>query len=102
MINRRLTSLLKGKVVDVSDEVVMYDLNAISQEKYRFWSGLCLAIGSCFFIGASFIIKKKALIRLTNVGVRAGSGGYGYLKDWLWWSGLISSKFLFLAIEVFI
>lgn len=23
----------------------------------------------------------------------AGEGGHGYLKDWLWWSGLLTSEF---------
>uniref|UniRef100_A0A1L8DDF4 Putative magnesium transporter nipa2 n=1 Tax=Nyssomyia neivai TaxID=330878 RepID=A0A1L8DDF4_9DIPT len=58
--------------------------------KSEFYIGLGLAISSSFFIGSSFIIKKKALIRMTRVGaVRAGSGGFGYLKEWIWWAGLI-------------
>jgi len=44
------------------------------------------------FSGASFIIKKKGLIRLARVGKRAGAGGFGYLKDIIWWFGLLSSK----------
>ncbi|XP_015594333.2 magnesium transporter NIPA2 [Cephus cinctus] len=53
--------------------------------------GLGLAISSSGFIGASFIIKKKALIRLQKFGgLRAGSGGFGYLKEWIWWAGLLS------------
>uniref|UniRef100_A0A1B0CKY0 Putative magnesium transporter nipa2 n=1 Tax=Lutzomyia longipalpis TaxID=7200 RepID=A0A1B0CKY0_LUTLO len=56
----------------------------------EFYIGLGLAISSSFFIGSSFIIKKKALIRMTRIGaVRAGSGGFGYLKEWIWWAGLI-------------
>lgn len=56
-----------------------------------FYIGLGLAIGSSGFIGASFIVKKKALIRLQRGGaVRASSGGFGYLKEWIWWAGLLS------------
>ncbi|GAB0099315.1 NIPA2 [Sergentomyia squamirostris] len=56
----------------------------------EFYIGVGLAISSSIFIGSSFIIKKKALIRLTRVGgVRASSGGFGYLKEWIWWAGLI-------------
>ncbi|XP_076629504.1 magnesium transporter spict isoform X1 [Colletes latitarsis] len=56
-----------------------------------FYVGLGLAISSCGFIGASFIIKKKALIRLQRYGaLRASSGGFGYLKEWVWWVGLLS------------
>lgn len=57
----------------------------------EFYVGLLLAISSSFFIGASFIIKKKGLIRLARIGKqRAGAGGFGYLRDVVWWFGLIS------------
>lgn len=62
-------------------------------ELYRkeFYIGLSLAVSSSVFIGASFILKKKGLLRLANKGsTRAGQGGYAYLKEWLWWAGLIS------------
>lgn len=52
-------------------------------------TGLFLAIISTLFIGCSFIFKKVGLIRLSNRGLRAGRGGFGYLKDWVWWMGLI-------------
>lgn len=55
-----------------------------------FYIGLTLAISSTIFIGASFIIKKIALARLAAIGVRSSEGGYGYLKDWVWWLGLSS------------
>lgn len=57
----------------------------------EFYIGLSLAISSCIFIGSSFIIKKIALIRMNRGGaVRAGAGGFGYLKEWIWWAGLLS------------
>ncbi|KAL3044581.1 hypothetical protein OYC64_012969 [Pagothenia borchgrevinki] len=56
-----------------------------------FYIGLSLAVSSSVFIGTSFILKKKGLLRLASKGsVRAGQGGYTYLKEWLWWAGLIS------------
>lgn len=59
---------------------------------HDFWLGLGLAVSSSLFIGSSFIIKKKALIRLNRVGgLRASAGGFGYLREWLWWAGLITS-----------
>lgn len=58
-----------------------------------FYVGLGLAVSSSLFIGTSFIIKKVSLNRLSHGGgVRAGQGGFGYLKDWMWWLGLLSSK----------
>ncbi|XP_050520979.1 magnesium transporter NIPA2 isoform X2 [Daktulosphaira vitifoliae] len=54
-----------------------------------YYIGLGLALSSSGFIGASFIIKKKALIQLSlGTGRRAANGGYGYLRNWLWWLGL--------------
>lgn len=59
----------------------------------EFYIGLGLAVSSSFFIGSSFIIKKKALIHLNRSGnLRASAGGFGYLKQWMWWAGLLTSK----------
>lgn len=52
--------------------------------------GLTLAVSSSIFIGASFIMKKKGLIKAGTKGIRAGSGGYTYLYEPLWWVGMIS------------
>lgn len=60
-----------------------------------FYIGLGLAVSSSVFIGSSFIIKKKALIKLANYmdfNQRASEGGYGYLREWLWWMGVITSR----------
>ncbi|THU67708.1 hypothetical protein C4D60_Mb05t27570 [Musa balbisiana] len=53
--------------------------------------GLVLALSSSFFIGASFIVKKKGLKKAAASGVRAGAGGYSYLYEPLWWAGMIAS-----------
>ncbi|XP_038266413.1 magnesium transporter NIPA2 [Dermochelys coriacea] len=59
--------------------------------KYDFYIGLVLAMSSSIFIGGSFILKKKGLLRLARKGsMRAGQGGHAYLKEWLWWAGLLS------------
>ncbi|CAI4230550.1 unnamed protein product [Auanema sp. JU1783] len=57
-----------------------------------FYIGLILAVSSSIFIGTSFIIKKKALLKLANgdISQRASEGGFGYLKEWLWWMGVIT------------
>uniref|UniRef100_M0ZZE7 Probable magnesium transporter n=1 Tax=Solanum tuberosum TaxID=4113 RepID=M0ZZE7_SOLTU len=52
--------------------------------------GLILAISSSLFIGTSFILKKKGLKRAADAGTRAGVGGYAYLLEPLWWTGMIS------------
>eukprot|EP00045_Choanoeca_perplexa_P006873 m.59932 g.59932 ORF g.59932 m.59932 type:complete len:396 (+) comp13829_c0_seq2:162-1349(+) len=52
--------------------------------------GLILALSSSAFIGSSFIIKKKGLIRARASGNGAGDGGYAYLRESLWWLGLIT------------
>ncbi|XP_015268349.1 PREDICTED: magnesium transporter NIPA3 [Gekko japonicus] len=59
--------------------------------KHSLFVGTALAISSSLFIGSSFILKKKGLLRLAEKGaLRAGQGGYLYLKEWLWWAGLLS------------
>ncbi|XP_038897578.1 probable magnesium transporter NIPA2 [Benincasa hispida] len=52
--------------------------------------GLILAVSSSIFIGSSFIIKKKGLMKAGSSGTRAGSGGYSYLYEPMWWAGMIS------------
>ncbi|MCO5569521.1 hypothetical protein L7F22_023234 [Adiantum nelumboides] len=52
--------------------------------------GLVLALLSSFFIGSSFILKKKGLMRAGASGLRAGVGGYSYLSEPLWWAGMIT------------
>lgn len=72
--------------------VTLSDLSTLYNQS-EFYIGLGLAISSSFFIGSSFIIKKKALIQLNRSGnLRASAGGFGYLKQWLWWAGLITSE----------
>nr|XP_033802554.1 magnesium transporter NIPA2-like isoform X2 [Geotrypetes seraphini]XP_033802555.1 magnesium transporter NIPA2-like isoform X2 [Geotrypetes seraphini] len=57
----------------------------------NFYIGLALAVISCIFIGGSFILKKKGLLKLSSSGlVRAGQGGHAYLREWLWWAGMLS------------
>ncbi|KIR31612.1 hypothetical protein I352_05946 [Cryptococcus deuterogattii MMRL2647] len=52
--------------------------------------GICLAVGSGFLIGTSFVIKKKGLIKSTEkYGNQAGEG-HGYLKSWMWWAGMLT------------
>ncbi|XP_053145194.1 magnesium transporter NIPA4 [Hemicordylus capensis] len=67
------------------------DWTVVVEDKYGFYIGLALAIFSSFLIGSSVILKKKGLRRLVEKGgTRAGDGGHGYLKDWLWWAGLLT------------
>ncbi|XP_060591787.1 magnesium transporter NIPA3-like [Ruditapes philippinarum] len=55
----------------------------------EFWIGLALAITSACFTGSSFILKKKGLLNASQKGSRAGDGGFAYLKQFLWWMGMI-------------
>lgn len=68
------------------------DLAEIALGKRRYLIGLVLALMSTVFIGSSFIIKKVGLYKLSSRGsLRAGQGGYGYLKEWIWWAGFLCS-----------
>lgn len=52
--------------------------------------GLVLAISSSIFIGSSFIVKKRGLRLAGASGLRAGAGGFSYLREPIWWAGLLS------------
>ncbi|KAH9523220.1 Magnesium transporter nipa2 [Bulinus truncatus] len=55
-----------------------------------FMIGLGLAIGSSICTGTSFILKKLGLLRYANKkSQQAGQCGLGYLKEWMWWAGMI-------------
>ncbi|KAM4628588.1 magnesium transporter NIPA2-like isoform 3-T3 [Polymixia lowei] len=83
---------LQCLVVNVTDHINTSSLTmGQDRGKYDFYIGLGLAISSSIFIGGSFILKKKGLLRLARKGsMRAGQGGHAYLKEWLWWAGLLS------------
>ncbi|KAF9156097.1 hypothetical protein BG015_007274 [Linnemannia schmuckeri] len=51
---------------------------------YKF-IGMALAISSGIFIGSSFVLKKKGLLRSSAI---AGEG-HAYLKSKLWWTGMV-------------
>ncbi|KGL85099.1 Magnesium transporter NIPA3, partial [Tinamus guttatus] len=77
--------------VDASFNDTRQSVSAAASSRCQLYIGLALAIGSSVFIGASFILKKKGLLKLATKGAtRAGQGGYSYLKEWLWWAGLLS------------
>jgi magnesium transporter len=50
--------------------------------------GISLAIASGLFIGVSFVLKKKGLLKANDKYDEAAGEGYGYLKNALWWSGM--------------
>ena len=53
--------------------------------------GVFLAFSSSAFIGASFVITRKALHRAAaRGGKRAGEGGYTYFSEPLWWVGTLT------------
>jgi len=50
--------------------------------------GIGLAIGSGCFIGVSFVLKKVGLLRANEKYNEVAGEGYGYLKNFYWWSGM--------------
>lgn len=76
---------------DLNSTLTNVSVSANGENKYSLYAGLALAISSSIFIGSSFILKKKGLLQLANKGItRAGQGGHSYLKEWVWWAGLLS------------
>ncbi|GJJ76844.1 magnesium transporter [Entomortierella parvispora] len=51
---------------------------------YKF-IGMALAVSSGMFIGSSFVLKKKGLLRTSVI---AGEG-HAYLRSPLWWTGMV-------------
>ena len=60
-----------GHQGNTTNSTTMSPAKVDPQEMRDFYIGLTLAIMSSVFIGASFIIKKKALIKLSAHGLRA-------------------------------
>ncbi|XP_023388010.1 magnesium transporter NIPA3 [Pteropus vampyrus] len=88
-----VSQLLASPVLyrDLNSSLTNLSISANVEDKYSLYVGLVLAVSSSIFIGSSFILKKKGLLQLANKGVtRAGQGGHSYLKEWLWWAGLLS------------
>ncbi|KAI8145090.1 magnesium transporter [Fennellomyces sp. T-0311] len=51
--------------------------------------GLILAMSSSVFIGLSFIITKKGLMKAKRRhGSSAADGQHHYLRNWTWWAGM--------------
>ncbi|EXJ86323.1 hypothetical protein A1O3_03274 [Capronia epimyces CBS 606.96] len=50
--------------------------------------GISLAVASGIFIGTSFVLKKTGLLRANAKYNEEAGEGYGYLKNWCWWSGM--------------
>jgi drug/metabolite transporter (DMT)-like permease len=50
--------------------------------------GLALAIASGCFIGVSFVLKKKGLLKANLKYNEEAGEGYGYLKNFWWWGGM--------------
>ncbi|KAL4679710.1 magnesium transporter NIPA3 [Rhinopithecus roxellana] len=88
-----VSQLLASPVLytDLNSSINNLSISANVENKYSLYVGLVLAVSSSIFIGSSFILKKKGLLQLASKGVtRAGQGGHSYLKEWLWWVGLLS------------
>jgi hypothetical protein len=55
--------------------------------------GITLALTSGLFIGSSFIFKKKGLIDSRALGGGDVGSSHAYLKNPMWWTGMILSKY---------
>lgn len=50
--------------------------------------GIALAVASGTFIGVSFVLKKIGLLKANEKYDEAAGEGYGYLRDFYWWTGM--------------
>uniref|UniRef100_A0ABI7Z2K8 NIPA like domain containing 1 n=1 Tax=Felis catus TaxID=9685 RepID=A0ABI7Z2K8_FELCA len=84
---------LNSSYRDLNSSISNLIISANVENRYSLYVGLMLAVSSSIFIGSSFILKKKGLLQLAKKGItRAGQGGHSYLKEWLWWAGLLSKQ----------
>ncbi|KAJ3213067.1 hypothetical protein HDU67_003415 [Dinochytrium kinnereticum] len=63
-----------------------------SRDDFPVWHkvvGISLAVGSAFLIGSSFVLKKRGLLDSNIADNKRPGQGHGYLKNPLWWTGLI-------------
>ncbi|KAK3740750.1 hypothetical protein RRG08_048992 [Elysia crispata] len=90
-LNGTYLSVGNGSRGGVNDtEQIDQSGSSSDDDMQNFMIGLCLAVISSVFTGSSFIYKKLGLIRYARkVGVRAAKGGFGYLREWMWWAGMI-------------
>jgi magnesium transporter len=51
--------------------------------------GISLAIASGLFIGVSFVLKKVGLLKANEKYNEVAGEGYGYLRNFYWWAGMI-------------
>ncbi|BGP19576.1 hypothetical protein JCM10213v2_007671 [Rhodosporidiobolus nylandii] len=75
---------METAVVDAAQQVVT---SGNSSDKYI---GLALAISSSIAIGTSFIITKKGLISAADREDGFASDSYSYLKNGMWWAGMLT------------
>ncbi|KAJ3115600.1 hypothetical protein HDU96_000357 [Phlyctochytrium bullatum] len=63
-----------------------------SKDDFPVWHkivGISLALGSAFLIGSSFVLKKRGLLDSNIAENKKPGQGHGYLKNPLWWTGLV-------------
>ena len=75
----------------LSAETALHRVNVRELHRDPKTVGVFLAFSSSAFIGASFVITRKALQRAAaRGGKRAGDGGYAYFSEPLWWVGTLT------------
>ncbi|KAI9811557.1 MAG: hypothetical protein M1832_000867 [Thelocarpon impressellum] len=82
------STVLMGSAQDIFARSGAADPNKASRPPIFKTIGVCLAVASGLFIGSSFVLKKKGLLR-ANIKYNEEAGeGYGYLKNTWWWVGM--------------
>lgn len=71
-----------------ANETATADPNTESRPPAYKAIGISLAVGSGFFIGTSFVLKKVGLLKANEKYQQAAGEGYGYLKNAFWWGGM--------------
>ncbi|KAI9209490.1 magnesium transporter NIPA-domain-containing protein [Polychytrium aggregatum] len=78
---------LRPFYLTATNDTITTDVTA-NQPSWYTAVGIILALTSGLFIGSSFIFKKKGLLDTNALGHEAGVG-HAYLKNGMWWTGMI-------------
>jgi len=77
-----------GHVLPSTAHIILARADNTTRPSFYKVIGIILAICSGLFIGVSFVLKKKGLLKANKKYNQEAGEGYGYLKNAWWWTGM--------------
>lgn len=88
-MSETLSSMVSSATASATSSAASSTSSTTAPPAYKI-VGVCLAVGSGLLIGASFVIKKRGLLSATQKAGNAAGEGHAYLKNVVWWIGMIT------------